>query len=216
MKDVSVNDGRTVLFVSHNMAAVAELCNEGIVLVNGKKVFQGNAKDAISMYKNSSRNSNSDELICDETNSIGNDFFSLQKLIVQSLSNGEIDLDSGFSIEILFKNFLADKTLGLSIVISNDDEIVVFEAFSLIADNNSSLVGNYNIKFSVPGNLLNSGKYFISLIFAEGQRYVIFKQENIITFNIENKVIRAGYNLERIQGIIRPDYQVELKYNDIN
>jgi lipopolysaccharide transport system ATP-binding protein len=43
-------EGRTVLFVSHNMAAVANLCHAGIVLSHGAKVFQGEVAQAISRY----------------------------------------------------------------------------------------------------------------------------------------------------------------------
>ncbi len=53
MKDVSVNDGRTVLFVSHNMAAVKQLCTQGIILKNGALDFSGSALDAIDVYNNS-------------------------------------------------------------------------------------------------------------------------------------------------------------------
>lgn len=42
--------GRTVLFVSHNMAAVADLCSRGIVLDAGKLIFDGSAKQAIQLY----------------------------------------------------------------------------------------------------------------------------------------------------------------------
>ncbi len=42
--------GRTVLFVSHNMAAVADLCSRGIVLDGGKLIFDGSAKQAIQLY----------------------------------------------------------------------------------------------------------------------------------------------------------------------
>lgn len=42
--------GRTVLFVSHNMAAVADLCSRGIVLDAGKLIFNGSAKQAIQLY----------------------------------------------------------------------------------------------------------------------------------------------------------------------
>ncbi|WP_370003622.1 ABC transporter ATP-binding protein, partial [Winogradskyella sp.] len=41
MQDISNSDGRTVLFVSHNMAAVKNLCTKGIVLENGKSIFEG-------------------------------------------------------------------------------------------------------------------------------------------------------------------------------
>lgn len=50
MEDVSKNQGRTVLFVSHNMGAIATLCSKGIVLENGRVVFNGNASDSIENY----------------------------------------------------------------------------------------------------------------------------------------------------------------------
>lgn len=50
MKDVSSSGGRTVLFVSHNMAAVRSLCNNGIVLKNGMINFTGTSEDAIEAY----------------------------------------------------------------------------------------------------------------------------------------------------------------------
>lgn len=49
MNEVS-QGGRTVLFVSHNMAAVQNLCRTGIVLVQGQMAFQGSGKDAIDYY----------------------------------------------------------------------------------------------------------------------------------------------------------------------
>lgn len=50
MKDVSTSGGRTVLFVSHNMAAVRNLCKSGIVLKNGMIDYTGTANDAIDHY----------------------------------------------------------------------------------------------------------------------------------------------------------------------
>jgi lipopolysaccharide transport system ATP-binding protein len=49
MSDVS-KSGRTVLFVSHNMAAVENLCQRGVVLERGRLVFDGTAKDAVQHY----------------------------------------------------------------------------------------------------------------------------------------------------------------------
>jgi lipopolysaccharide transport system ATP-binding protein len=59
MKDVSVNEGRTVLFVSHNMAAVANLCTKGLVMGNGILVFNGTAEKAVKFYMSQSENNNS-------------------------------------------------------------------------------------------------------------------------------------------------------------
>ncbi len=52
MQDVSKGEGRTVLFVSHNMASIQALCNNGVVLKNGKIEFSGTAEDCVSYYTN--------------------------------------------------------------------------------------------------------------------------------------------------------------------
>lgn len=50
IQDVSQGQGRTVLFVSHNMASVRSLCSRGIVLHNGTQIFNGYANDAVDTY----------------------------------------------------------------------------------------------------------------------------------------------------------------------
>jgi len=50
MGDVRNKDGRTVLFVSHNMNSIKHLCNRGILLNNGQVYFNGSAEDAVKMY----------------------------------------------------------------------------------------------------------------------------------------------------------------------
>lgn len=61
MKDVSQGEGRTVLFVSHNMASIRALCNNGIVLHNGSINFQGTVDEAIDRYMKLSLFSNLDD-----------------------------------------------------------------------------------------------------------------------------------------------------------
>lgn len=50
MQEVSRGDGRTVLFVSHNMGAVKNLCKSGIVLNNGNVSFTGSAHESVNFY----------------------------------------------------------------------------------------------------------------------------------------------------------------------
>jgi lipopolysaccharide transport system ATP-binding protein len=52
MQDISKSDGRTVLFVSHNMVAVQNLCTRCLVMENGKINFEGKTQDAINEYLN--------------------------------------------------------------------------------------------------------------------------------------------------------------------
>jgi len=56
MQDVSKGEGRTVLFVSHNMASVKQLCTRGILLNNGTIAFDGNVKETIDTYIHSRKN----------------------------------------------------------------------------------------------------------------------------------------------------------------
>ena len=57
MKDVSSNDGRTVLFVSHDLNAVAQLCTHGILMVNGKLAANGAMNEIIRKYLNQEKES---------------------------------------------------------------------------------------------------------------------------------------------------------------
>jgi lipopolysaccharide transport system ATP-binding protein len=59
MNDVSKGEGRTVLFVSHNMTSITQLCNKGILLKNGKIDFDGKAAESVKRYSNLSGIKNS-------------------------------------------------------------------------------------------------------------------------------------------------------------
>jgi len=62
MQDISKGEGRTVLFVSHNMAAVKSLCTRGIVLEHGVSVFEGTADEAVDFYFSNNLNIESVDL----------------------------------------------------------------------------------------------------------------------------------------------------------
>ena len=65
MQDVSRSEGRTVLFVSHNMAAVRSLCQRGIVLEDGMMAFDGDVNEAVSFYLADEEDVNSKGFIVD-------------------------------------------------------------------------------------------------------------------------------------------------------
>lgn len=56
MRDAAKKEGRTVLYVSHNMNTIRQLCDRCIVLDKGKVVFEGSVDESISMYMNSQMN----------------------------------------------------------------------------------------------------------------------------------------------------------------
>jgi lipopolysaccharide transport system ATP-binding protein len=70
MGDISKGEGRTVLFVSHNMDAVNALCKKGIVLENGKLVYEGSAKLTVSYYFKNQEKLISDSYLYEENDSL--------------------------------------------------------------------------------------------------------------------------------------------------
>ena len=65
MHDVANGEGRTVLFVSHNMAAVKSLCKKGVVMENGQVAFKGNIDDSLNYYlSNTPQNSDKKIIEC--------------------------------------------------------------------------------------------------------------------------------------------------------
>ncbi|MCD8519214.1 MAG: polysaccharide ABC transporter ATP-binding protein [Flavobacterium sp.] len=70
MNDVSKGEGRTVLFVSHNMAAVKNLCTKGIVLEQGKVVFSSDTESAVNYYLTNASQVK-DTSIADRTDRLG-------------------------------------------------------------------------------------------------------------------------------------------------
>src|SRR5690554_5307044 len=62
MQEISQGDGRTVLFVSHNMASVKSLCTRGIVLENGTSVYEGTAEESVDFYLSRGKEDNKEVL----------------------------------------------------------------------------------------------------------------------------------------------------------
>lgn len=67
MKDVSVNDGRTVLFVSHNMGAVSQLCNRALLLKYGSVLAHGQTDEIMNLYLREGTDTGSEYTVIDNT-----------------------------------------------------------------------------------------------------------------------------------------------------
>ena len=98
MQDVSREEGRTVLFVSHNMAAVRNLCNKGLVLHNGKIAFQGTAIESISNYLNSNTIA-SEDLIIDHVK-YNSEKILVNDIKVNGIKTNKLKLNENDEIEI--------------------------------------------------------------------------------------------------------------------
>ena len=130
MQDVSRGEGRTVLFVSHNMAAVRQLCNRGVVLDNGTITYQGTSEDAIRTYLNSSSLSLSLPLY-ERTDRKGNGRIRLRSLVFRNVNNEIIDsVFTGDYVKVEFHVDIADDVnlKDLLVVCAFEDPSQIFAA----------------------------------------------------------------------------------------
>jgi lipopolysaccharide transport system ATP-binding protein len=187
MQDVSKGEGRTVLFVSHNMQAVQQLCKTGIVLRNGRYEFQGTASDAVSLYLK-------DESIKAESNPI---FFPLnedkpfQVLSARLVDNpgnlcNQFECDDNVIIELECKSNQALPNLYGVITITKDDGAKIIETDSQdyhINKLNNLAKGVYTFKLQVPPRILPVGEFIV---------YFNFTSPNYDKFHVDS----PGYCLK--------------------
>ena len=92
MQDVSKGEGRTVLFVSHNMASMRQLCNNGVLLENGMIKYQGTIQDTIEKYLSVNQSKISDRLVdCISYNT--NNIY-INEFLVNTSSTNKLHLSS--------------------------------------------------------------------------------------------------------------------------
>jgi len=202
MKDVSSNDGRTVLFVSHNLAAVRNLCNKGILLQNGKKVFEGDQNEVIERYQNANLSESKIEFNSPQESNYANDKIQILTFKVVPSVKGELKISTGFSFKIDFNHIPQNKNLAITLEVRTLDEIVVFHHGHWICDNKNSISGIYELDVKIPPNTLNAGIYKVTLILATSIHEVLYKKEDIIQFEIRNESIANNNNI--LPGILRP------------
>jgi lipopolysaccharide transport system ATP-binding protein len=207
MEGVSKEAGRTVLFVSHNLAAVRSLCERGIVLEEGREIFCGSAADAVVRYT---------ELMRKNDQEVGVDGYqSGAKLISAAILDKDekavtsVDLGEKFYIEMKYK--VAEDVQGTpvpNIHVKTEQGAYVFVVNAPGITPRSP--GLYIARCTVPRNLLNDGIYTIDLAMTEYRKTghtVLFWEKDFLTItvvdDIHNNPDRYGYG-GNIPGVIRP------------
>ena len=118
MNSIAKDDGRTILFVSHSMASIQNLCTKSIVLENGTTKFIGDVNDGIEFYLSKENgNLNLDQKIEFSTNRSGNGIVQFADFQVESENGVLIDtVLTGQDIVLVF-------TLKVNIPIANNVDI---------------------------------------------------------------------------------------------
>ncbi len=173
MGEVSKGEGRTVLFVSHNMGAIQSLCNKAMLLKNGIIQFQGDVTDAAALYHNEDSNSNQIEL----------DNKYIKRISINQI-NDKIEIVCDFETE----DILSKPIIGFVISdkygnrICGDNPLLQKEHKPIFP----AKKGTISALIEYP-KLLN-GKYLLSFWFADGIIGALVELENVLTFEIIDMV----------------------------
>lgn len=214
MKDVSAKEGRTVLFVSHNMAAVRQLCTSAVVMKNGRLVFEGTQTDGVNFYQ-MSHNTNSEYIHeGDIENAPGNKHIRIKRFDVKPVNGEVISISSGFDFELEFLNNKEDISLDVTFELKNSDEIIVFHNGTILSPNKDSKRGYYKVSSRIPAHTLNAGVYKFTLIFGESQRYEVCALEDFVQFEIMNEA--SGSNSSVLPGMLHLNMPFSKTFNKVN
>lgn len=161
MQDISKSEGRTVLFVSHNMAAVQALCTRGIVMQNGTIKYDGSTDEAIQYYLQDSSSSLDLSLF---DNRLGNQKIYLEKVLVHGPKVGVLpQTGQPFSMEFQLNNISMISNEYIKFDIRIDDHMgqrIVWLSDALLGKE-KRIIPN-QIIFQLDKLNLNKGRYYVT------------------------------------------------------
>ena len=208
MKDVSGKDGRTVIFVSHNMAAVKTLCDRAVYLAGGEVKRIGASDEIVEDYLQVGVDASSEKEWPDPAQRPGNENISLEYVrVIAPAGASAITIDTGAVIEVGFENRKAGINLDITAHVKNAEDIFMFESGLGLSSERDSKVGPYRVRAKIPGHLLNAGHYAVTLIFGQDQKHRLYRTDNIVSFAVENTATGRGYNMSVAPGVIRPQLE---------
>ena len=205
----AARSGRTVLFVSHNMAAIESLCSRAIWLERGRCTADGAASEVISRYLATCLSALNDHVWPEPDLAPGNDRVRMRRAQVRP-EHGDPDdqicVDTPFAIEFEYWNLRADARLNLSLHVYNEQGVIVFNAVPTeehVWQGRPFPRGLFRDTCHVPANLLNDGVHRVELLVVADSRHVIHRMEDVLVFEVRDVDDgRDGY--ERRVGAVRP------------
>jgi len=168
MQDLSTGEGRTVLFVSHNMGAVKNLCNYGILLGKGELLKKSNINDIIEEYDNSLSSELSLDGIEMKDTRIrrGSDtvrFVSVSLSKTKYLTSDDINLS--FTVE----TFVSLYKLYFSLLIKHTDGSPLTTIYHILADTHIESGFKKSFVLEIPRKTLRPGRYPLYLWLGDEQ-----------------------------------------------
>jgi lipopolysaccharide transport system ATP-binding protein len=191
MHDVAEHDGRTVLFVSHNMGAVRVLCGKGLVLSDGTLDMCGTASDAVASYISSYSPSHYSGEVCFPSSRAIEPRMCSARVRGESKAGDTFEMGESIQIEVDYASTAPLVAPRLGLVISDDKGAAILNANNRYQRTQSEgLTPRSKHHGTVRCDLgkvpFQPGAYFISLWFGSPSRDT-HREENALSFNVVSK-----------------------------
>ena len=212
MEDVG-QQGRTVLFVSHNMPAVTRLCERTILIDEGQIAEDGPSHRVVGVYLSSGLGTTAAREWPDLAQAPGNDIVRLCGVRVRT-EDGRItdtvDIRQPVGIEIEYQVLKPGYALWPHFTLHNDEGIRIFVSFDLNPNWRGRLrpVGRYVSTGWIPGNFLSEGMMIIGpAIRTEEPKILHLYERDAVAFQVADSLdgdsARGDYG-GRMRGVVRP------------
>ncbi|MEO7534679.1 MAG: ABC transporter ATP-binding protein [Ferruginibacter sp.] len=215
MGDVTKKEGRTVLFVSHNMGAIRNLCAEAMLMKNGTLDYVGHTPDVIDKYL--SEGNDADRFV-EWTTEERPDAKELEVLSIKIVDEKDsidnfLTTTTNLKIEVEYriKEEIKDLRVVVNLVTPDGTEVFSTSDFSFQLDSRTRIAGRYISTCHIPGGLLNLGNY-IAIIDFDVPRIKAIMMGLSVTFSItELSYNQLGITIaNRPAGVIHPFLEWEI------
>ncbi len=216
-------EGRTVLFVSHNMPAVTSLCDRVIWLDQGRKVTEGPAQEIVGKYLLEGVETTAHRVWKSAASAPGGKFAQLREVRVVSEAGsvkGHYDIQEPIGIAMEYDVLQGGEVMLPHFRIRNDNGVLVFVTLDHDPEwyQRPRPAGRYVSTVRIPGNLLNEGPHFVECsLITRHPDIPQFHETDVVTFavmgSMEPGTARGDWP-GRLKGVVSPALQWETRYSE--
>lgn len=201
MQDISKGEGRTVLFVSHNMSAVRNLCSRGILLKNGEISYEGDINDVVQKYMTS--NVSIESSVENRKERLGSGF---AKITNVKVLNDTIKTGDCFEVEMEYKNLSQFKITEFGISIWKIDDTKVISLSSNLKNELEDIKDKGIVTCIIDCLPLVKGSYILN-VFVSTSEGVADYLERLLMFEVEDSnYFKTGKSVDPNWGTIVLDH----------
>ncbi|MCA1614784.1 MAG: ABC transporter ATP-binding protein [Acidobacteria bacterium] len=206
-------EGRTVLFVSHNMTAMQGLCDRVIWLSDGRVKDDGGAGEVVSKYLKTSFSAMAERVWEDPATAPGDETVRLHSARVRPVDGAPSDpitVSTPFVMEFEYWNLKPEMVLNLSLVLVNEEGTVLFNTGPInepVWHGRPFPPGLFRSACRVPGGLMNDGAVRVRLYVIKDQSVVLFAHEDVLAFDVREGVEQRKHWYSKWIGAVRPNLE---------